>query len=74
MHLNRPADDSKTNSGPENDPFDLNLPEVQPGQEPLPLIRPTYEQTKAHAMALIRAGWDDLRHRPPPNSTPFQME
>ena len=35
--------------------FELNLPVVQPGEEPLPTPRPSYEAQMRHAQFLLRA-------------------
>lgn len=52
--------------------FDLNLPEVAPGEEPLSLPEPSYELAREHALFLLRSGGNN--HRPLPNPEPFVMD
>jgi hypothetical protein len=52
--------------------YDLNLPVVREGEEPLPLEEPSYELMRAHALWLLRT------QKPPlepsrPNPEPFVL-
>ena len=53
--------------------YDLDLPVVREGEEPLPLEEPSYELMRAHALWLLRA----TSPRPEtsaPNPEPFVLD
>ncbi len=62
--------DSSANSG---DLFDLNLPEVGPGEGPLPHPEPTFDEQIAHARMLL--AWRNGRpaDHPPRQNERFEM-
>lgn len=53
--------------------YDLDLPVVREGEEPLPLEEPSYELQRAHALWLLRA---TTPPHPPsiPNPEPFTLD
>jgi hypothetical protein len=51
--------------------FDLDLPVVREGEEPLPLEEPSYEFMPAHARFLLESGLAFPRQ---PNPEPFMLE
>lgn len=55
--------------------YDLNLPEVLPGEEPLPCPPPSYELMLAHARFLMKSGLanPDAPERQP-NPEPFVLD
>lgn len=55
----------------ERDIYDLDLPVVREGEEPLPLGEPSYELMLAHARFLIDSGQDSHRL---PNPEPFVLD
>jgi hypothetical protein len=51
--------------------YDLDLPVVREGEEPLPLEEPSYEFMLAHARFLLNSG---LASRCQPNPEPFVLD
>ncbi len=73
MPPNPSATDSFTTSKKvESDWLDLNLPEVKPGEEPLPHREPSFEAIMSHAHMLLP--WWRQTPPIPKNSEPFRME
>lgn len=56
-----------------NSLFDLNLPVVREGEEPLPLKEPSYELMREHALFLIRSGGEGNQPSRP-NPEPFVLD
>jgi len=52
--------------------YDLDLPIVREGEEPLPHDEPSYELMRAHALWLLRAQ-SPLPQSPAPNPKPFVL-
>ncbi|HEY5792254.1 MAG TPA: hypothetical protein VIS74_03085 [Chthoniobacterales bacterium] len=57
-----------------NDILDLDLPEIAPGEGPLPLAEPSYELERDHARFLLRSrgAREDLNQTP--NPEPFVLD
>jgi hypothetical protein len=73
MHPTTSGKDSKETFSVENI-YDLNLPEVKPGEEPLPSRAPSYKRMMAHAKILIRMGRPSAEERRAMmNPEPFRM-
>ena len=65
------ADSSRTSKATANDWLELHLPEVTPGQEPLPHREPSFEAQLAHARLLL--SWWRQAPEVPKNTERFQM-
>ena len=63
---------SKTSKATGNDWLELNLPEVKPGEEPLPHREPSFEAMMAHARMLL--SWGRQAPEVPKNPKRFQMD
>ncbi len=56
----------------ENNWLELNLPEVEPGEAPLPHREPSFEAVMAHARMLL--SWRRQAHEVPKNPERFKMD
>lgn len=55
--------------------FDLNLPDVSPGEGPVPLPEPSYELAREHALFLLRSQpHADHPQNQTPNPEPFVLD
>jgi len=55
--------------------FDLNLPEVGPGEGPKPLSQPSYELAREHALFLLRSRTGaEARKNQTPCPEPFVLD
>lgn len=71
----RPPPSKNVCSGISGSIYDLNLPEVRPGEEPRSCPQPSFELTLSHARFLIKSG---LAHPSipdrKPNPEPFVLD